>query len=356
MSRSFATTFAIGACLSALACSSGPRARDIAGERRPRAADLDASADGGRAVSGSGDVVPEAPPVIAQPVIVGKRPRVLTRASSRALAVDATNVYYGDADDDAVYAMPKAGGAAIRLARHAPVAGAFALEADTLTWIASPGDAVLRVPIRTSGDGGVPQPTTLRDHGIFSDVAALPNGDVFITEAIGAGGALIRVGGSGAPRIVPFEGSPRVVLADAAHAYVTTPSKIYRAPHVKGELETIATGFAFGSAELDDEFLYVVTEIDKARVVARLPKAGGPMQIVARDVRDAPIDVAGGEVFFFDAMKPQLRAAPVAGGAGRTVSQDEAFSTPTAIEVDAKTIYVAAGSRDSPAILAVDRR
>jgi hypothetical protein len=126
--------------------------------------------------------------------------------------------------------------------------------------------------------------------------------------------------------------------------------------HAKGELETIASGFAFGSADLDDAFVYVVTEVERARVLARLPKAGGPLTIIARDVRDAPIDVMGNEVFFFDATKRQLRAAPTAGGDSRVVAQDEAFSTPSAIEADTTTVYIAAGSRGSAAVLAVDRK
>lgn len=337
-------TLASSFALSTAGCTGGARARDVAGDRRARGVDGDATIEGGVETA-----VAEAPRQLAQPVAIGKKPRVFVQASSRALAHDAKNLYYGDNDDDGVFSIPKAGGTPVRLARHAPVAGALALDGDSITWIASPGDVVLRV----STSGG--QPTTLRDRGIFADVASV-SGDVFIAEAIGAGGALLRVTGATAARLVAFEGSPRVLLADATHAYVTTPTKVFRTPHVKGELETIATGVAFGSAESDDAFVYIVTEQDKARVVARFPKTGGPMSVVARDVRDGPIEIIGDELLYFDATKPQLRATRSSGGPARVVAESEAFAVVTALEADATTVYVATGSRERAAILAVDLR
>ena len=328
------------------ACSSGAtRPRDIAGDRRPRRDDADGSADGG-----ASGMVPEPPPVAVQPTVNANKPRLVARASTRALAVDATNIYYGDSEDDGIYAMPKAGGEAVRLARHAPVAGAMALDTDSITWIGSPGDAVYRIALR----GGV-QPTTLRDRGIFSDVATV-KGDVFIVEAMGAGGALLRVAGGASTRLAAIDGPPRTVMADATHAYVITPTKILRTPYPKGELETIATGTAFGSAEMDDAYIYVIAAVDHSRVVARFAKTGGPMTPLATGVRDGPLEVAGDDIVFFDAMRPQLRAVPKAGGATKVIVEDESLSGATAIEADGPTIYVATGSRETGTILAVERK
>jgi len=326
------------------ACSSGPRPRDVAGDRRSRRAQ-DASADADAANN-----VPEPPPVVVQPVVSGKKPRLVARATSRALAIDATNVYFGNSDDDGIYAVAKQGGAPIRLARRAPVAGAIAVDADSISWIASPGDAVLKLPLR---DGG--QPTTLRDRGIFSDVATA-TGEVFITEAMGAGGALLRVTGPTASRLVSFDGAPRAVMADSTHAYVVTPTRIFRTTHEKGALETIATGTAFAYPQMDDAFLYVVTEVQGTRVVARLAKAGGPLTTLARDVRDAPIEAEGADVLFLDAMRTQLRSVPKTGGEVRVVADDEAFAGVAAIVADPTTVYVATGARETGVIVAVDRR
>jgi hypothetical protein len=360
MTRSFrsrhSTTAALGAlgALGALAlfpplvsaCSGGAaRPRDIAGDRRPRRDDVDASTDGG--VAG---MVPAPPPVSVQPTVNVDKPRLVARASTRALAVDATNLYYGDSEDDGIYAIPKAGGGPVRLARHAPVAGAMALDADSITWIGSPGDSVLRVSLR----GGA-QPTTLRDRGIFSDVATA-KGEVFIVEALGAGGALLRVSAGATSRVAAFEGAPRAVMADATHAYVITPTKILRSPYPKGELETIATGTAFGSAEMDDTYIYVVAMVDRSRVVARVAKTGGPVTTLATSAGDGPLEVSGDDVLFFDAMRPQLRAVPKSGGASKLVVEDESLSSVTAIEADGRIVYIATSSRGTGTIVAAERK
>jgi hypothetical protein len=264
--------------------------------------------------------------------------------------VDATSLYYGDSEDDGIYALPKTGGDPVRLARHAPVAGAIALDAESITWIGSPGDAVLRIALRGGG-----QPTTLRDHGIFSDVAAF-GGEVFIAEAVGAGGALWRVpaGSATASRIAGLDGAPRSVMADATHAYVVTKAGIARASYPKGQVETLATGMAFGSAEMDDASIYVVAVVDKSRVVAKLAKSGGPVTALATGVRDGPIEVFGDDILYLDATRPALRAVPKNGGASRLVVEDESLSGATAIEADGQTVYVATGSAENGAIVAVD--
>ncbi len=318
----------------------------MAGDRRPRRVASDARGDAGAA-----DGIPEPPPERSRSDAAARgTARTFVRASTRALAVDATSLYYGNSDGDGIYAIAKSGGEPVRLARRAPVAGGIALEADSLAWVASPGDAVLRVGLQGGG-----QPTTLRDRGIFSGVASAGRG-VFITEAIGAGGALLRVTGATAARLATFEGAPRSVLADATHAYVITPTKVFRTPHVKGEFETIATGVAFASAQLDETHVYVVTEIDNVRVVARTPKTGGALTVVASDVRDAPIAIEGGEVLFFDASRPQVRAVATGGGEPRVIFRDDSMAAPTAIAADSTSVFVATGARESGVILTAPRR
>jgi len=326
-----------------LGCRSGGRPRDAAGERRVRGQQGDAGAE---AVND----VPEAPRAEPQAPVAAKKARLFTRASARALAIDGTNIYYGDSENDAIYAAAKAGGEPVRLARHAPVAGAIAVDADSIIWIASPGDAVLKLPLT----GGV-QPTTLRDRGIFSDVA-LADGDAFITEALGGGGALIRVTGATAARLAAFDGPPRAVMADKSFAYVLTPTKVYRTPHERGDLETLATGEGFAHPQMDDAFVYVSCDVAKVRVIARIPKAGGPLIAIARDVRDTPFEVSGGEVLYLDAVRPQVRVVSVAGGDVRIVLEDEVLSSATSLVADDRTIYAATGSRESGAIVAIDRR
>jgi hypothetical protein len=335
------TTLALVVSLGA-ACGAGPHARDVAGDRRP--------SDGGQP---SNAAIPDAPRAATVPSPSAKRPRLFARAAAHSLAIDARRVYYGDSENDAIYAADKAGGEPVRLARHAPVAGAISVADDSVVWIASPGDAVLRMSLRRSAEGG--QPTTLRERGIFSDVATA-NGDVFITEAVGPGGALLRVSGATASRLASFEGAPRALVADGKSAYVITPTRILRAPHEKGDLETLATGAGFANPQIDEGFVYVLAEVDRVPVIARVPKAGGPLTTIARDVREAPFEVADGEVLFFDASRPQIRAVSVAGGVPRVILEDEVVAAATTLVADAATVYVATGSRESATIVAVDRR
>ena len=119
---------------------------------------------------------------------------------------------------------------------------------------------------------------------------------------------------------------------------------------------TLATGSGFSNPQLDVEFIYFVAEVDKVRVIARVPKTGGAMTTVVHDVRDEAIELEAGELFFFDAARPQLRAVRSRGGNARVVLEDERLSTGTAIAADATTVYVAVGAGESGAILAVDRR
>ncbi len=341
-----ATACAALACALVAAAGCGAaRSRDYAGEGRPRRGGADPS---GAAGTSSADMVPAAPPPIVES-IAPARPRVVVRADARAIAVDASHLYYGDAAEDGVFAVPKAGGEPVRIARRAPVAGALALDGTTIAWIASPGDVVLRAPVA----GGAA--TSLRDRGIFADVVSVGS-DVFIAEAIGGGGALTRVTGATASKLTAFDGAPRCVLADEAAAYLVTPTKIFRVPRTRGEVTTVATGAGFDSAQLAGEQLYVVMRDGDARVVGRVPKTGGTMTTIARDVRDAPIDVEGEQLLYFDAALPQLRTVRLSGGPPRVLAEDEALLSPTSLAADRTTAYVGTGAREAAAVIAIERR
>ena len=323
-----------------LACSSRPRTRDVVARR---AGDPDAGPPPESTVAPPPTPQPVAPPPAATKL------RLVTRASCRALAIDDARVYFGNNDDDAVFSVKKEGGEPVRLARRAPVAGALAIEGGHLTWIATPGDIVLRVPV---GGGN---PTTLRERGIFADVA-MQGSDVYIAEIVGAGGDITRVSGATAARIASVEGGPRAIAVDAKHVYVATSSKLVRAPRERGEVETLATGPGFDSPVLDDEAVYAVAATAVGtRQLLRIAKSGGEPKAIASDVRAAPIAEGGGEILYFDASRPALLAEPSRGGEPRLVAQDDALARPSAIAADATSIYVATGEREDGAIHAVPR-
>lgn len=331
-------------------CTGGGPA-DRAGDRlhggRP---DKDQGQDGGTRVPDPGTSAK----VPAQPPPAGARPKLLVKAEARALALYSTNVVYGDTVEDGVFVIPKTGGEPKRLARRSPISHTFAIDNEEISWVASPGDAVLKASLHT----GV-FPTTIRDRGIFADVAAT-RGDIFVNEVIGAGGALTRITGPTAARLAAFDGPPRGLVVDASHAFIVTPTKIFRTPHVKGELETIATGADFEWPTLSGDRLYVVGEGDgfKRRAIFSIPKTGGTPTPIARDVRDAPIAIEGGELLYFDSARPQLRALVLSDpkGTPRIVAEDDALATATAIALDGATAFVGTGSKDAGAIVTIARK
>lgn len=320
----------------------------MAGERRPgsRTA-IPGATDAGAAVPS----VPPPPRAIAQPETRGAKTRVLVHAGARAIAVDADNLYYGDSEQDAVFAIPKAGGEPRRLARRAPVAGTFALDQDELAWVATPGDIVLRVNVKTEATA------TLHDKGIFSDVAA-GQGEFFITEVFGAGGAILRAGKGFTTKVATLDASPRAIVVSGDQLFVTTPQKLLRATRTRPDIEMLAIGTGFDNPQVGGDFVYVMaTEPESAgRTIARIPKAGGDLTPIVHDVRDAPMEVVGDEIFYFSGGRPQLRAIPVGGGNSRIVAEDEAFSYAAALAADETSIYVATGAGEDGLILAVPRR
>lgn len=328
----------------------GPGPADRAGDRLGGRHDKEHAADAGIPLP---DVATSAR-VPAPPAPAGARPRVLVKAEARAIALYGTNVVYGDTVEDGVFVIPKAGGEAKRIARRSPISRTFAIDNEEISWVASPGDAVLKASLHTGAF-----PTTIRDRGIFADVAAT-GGDVFISEVVGAGGALTRITGPTAARLAAFDGPPRGLVVDATYAYIVTPTKIFRTPHVKGELETIATGADFEWPALSGDQLYVLGhgEGPKRRAILAIPKAGGAPVAIARDVRDAPIAIEGGELLWFDASRPQLRALVLADpkAAPRIVSEDDVLATANAIALDSTTAYVGTGSKDAGAIVTIARK
>ncbi|MBS2016957.1 MAG: membrane lipoprotein lipid attachment site-containing protein [Deltaproteobacteria bacterium] len=336
-----------------LAACSGGGPVDRAGDRvrgRP-GAERDAG------VAEAGTTVPPLVPVPTapvQPAPLGARPRVLVKAEARALALHGANLIYGDTVEDGVFLVPKAGGEPKRIARRSPTSRTFAIDGEEIAWVASPGDAVLRASLQSSAF-----PTTLRDRGIFADVAA-NRGDVFVSEALGGGGALFRITGPTAARLTAFDGAPRGLLVDASHVFIVTATKILKTSHQKGDVETVASGTHVEWPALAGDRIFYVAQPEGAhrRALFVVPKSGGTPTLVARDVRDAPIAVEGTDVFWFDGSRPQLRAATIgdAQTPPRVVSEDPALATPSSIAVDTATVFVGTGSKEEGAVVAIARR
>jgi hypothetical protein len=287
--------------------------------------------------------------VLATPQSAGKKARILAHASARAIATNATHVFYGDAEDDTLFAVPKKGGDAVRIARRAPMPGALSVDGTTLAWIATPGDVIFRV----ATNGGTP--TTVRDRGIFTDVLA-GGGDVFFTEATGRGGSLTRVTGTTASRLATFEGSPRGIALDATHAYAATATKLVAVPRLRNEPHELAAAVGFASPQVDDHFVYATATVDGNHAVVRVAKTGGSLEVVVRDVRAAPIAIHNGTLAWFDGQKPLLLARVLATGGTRTLAEDAAFQEAVAITLDDDGAFIAAGDGADALVMAIDAK
>lgn len=298
--------------------------------------------------------------VSAVPAIAGARPQTLARTNSRAIAVDAAHVYFGSDSDDALFVIDKLvreNAEPKRLARHAPIHGALSYDAHdtTLAWIGSPGDAVFRV----SAAGGAP--STVRDRGIFTDVVS-SGGDVFITEAQGSGGVLTRVTGPTAARLASIEGTPHGIVVDGDQVFVATSSRLAATSRTRGSVKEIARGAGFESPQFDDGWVFA-TMVDpkqsRTRTLVRVAKTGGPLETLATGVRDAPIAVSQGVVYWFDAESGKLLAADARGttpATARLVSLDPVFEHVRALAVDDDGAFIAAGTGEDARIVVVSFR
>lgn len=343
-----AAVFALATSIPVVAC--GPsRTRDVAGDRVGRRW---GARDAGAAPTASGNDVPAPPPEEkSDEISTGPLPHVLARANTRALAADETRVYYGDAREDAVFAIDKEGGEPTRIARRAPVAGSLALDGGKLSWIASPGNVVLRTDLRTSTT------TTLKEGGIFVDVAA-SNGEVFIVEATGTGGTLHRVGSNGtAARLATFDALPRALAASKDDVVIATSTKLLRLPRSGGPVQTIASGAGFSSPQIEGEFVVVAANDASSSgvVIVRFPKQGGPAVRVGRADRRTPVHASAGELFFVAGGKPRLVAIAADRGRQRILSEADVLSNAIAMTADAEHVFVATSDGDDGLLLSIAR-
>jgi hypothetical protein len=315
----------------ALACACTPRRgpKDLGQERNPRS-EFDGAAIGtpGTTTRATVPAKPRASATI----------RVLARASARAIATSEAQIYFGDNEDDVLYAIAKAGGEPVRVARRAPMRDALVFDDGDLVWIASPGDTILRLP------SGATEPKVVRDRGIFTDVAV--DHDVFFTEASGSGGSLTRVTGFTTAVLTTFDGSPRGIATSTDHVYIATSTALLATTRQRGAIVVLAKGPAFSYPSLTDDAVVATVARDGVRDVVRVPKGGGSLETVAKGVRDAPIATKGNDVYWF--------AGEALYRNGNAVASDPRLAEPAAMAIDKNAIYVAVGHGESGLILAIE--
>lgn len=343
----------LGAVVALSLCSCGGRRPRDVDNSNPRSEFVDGPS--GSSARRDGGASPAH--VLATPTLAGRKPAALVSVDARAIALGSERIYFGDGAEDALVSLPKTGAASepTRTARRAPMPGALAVDERTnaIAWIPNPGDTVLRLAI------GSTSPSTIRDKGIFANVAA-SDGDVFVTEVQGDGGIVTRTTGSTTTRLGGFTGTPRGLTLDASSVFVATSSRLVAVTRTRSDVLELARGTGFGSPQVDTAFLYstAAEATSPARVVVRVRKTGGELTTVARDVRDAPIAVDHGFLYWFDASRPALLRAALGDAVeqGRVVTEDAALDHVEALAVDADAAYVAAGTGETARIVVVRLR
>jgi hypothetical protein len=264
--------------------------------------------------------------------------RVVADSSTRALAADKTRLYYGKAVDNSLYAIPKLGsGAPVVVGQPVPVE--IAAADGTVAWIGNPGDAVYRV-LRI-GD----VPAKLAEGKVFTSIAT-SRGDVYVTETSETRGLVRQLTGLTAGVLAELDGAPRSLALDEESLYVLDATTVYAVPRAGGKPRRLAAGGNdLARAQLDREFVYATAEVGTSRAVVRVSKRGGEMATVEYGVRDAPIAVYDGYVYYVSAADPAIRRVPRGGGASFVVAHDDALTEVTALVVDAGGLYVACRDR-----------
>jgi osmotically-inducible protein OsmY len=264
-----------------------------------------------------------------EPAVTGWR--VLSRASTRALATDEQRVYFGDERGGALFAVPKTGGE--RVAIGVPAPRDIVLDAGSVVWIGAPGNVVVRAP-QTGGPGAV-----IRDRGTFTALAA-DGPDVYVAEATGAGGTLSRITGPKATAAAVFDTPPRALVMDDTHVYVQTPRQILRVARASGEVGVVLLGAALSRLALDQEAIYTTDEVGPSRAIVRVPKLGGKAVVLEHALRDAPIARFGDDVYYFEQEQPTLRRVSAHGGASTIVARSDDLAQVTALAIDPSGIFV----------------
>jgi hypothetical protein len=169
-----------------------------------------------------------------------------------------------------------------------------------------------------------------------------------------------RISGESAARLASFDGSPRGIAVDGQQVYLATTSRLLAAPRQPGpggsqKVSELAAGASYANAVLDGRgWLYATARTDRTarHVIVRVKTTGSPVETVARDVRDAPIALHEGALYWFDAERPLLLASSE-GSPPRTVSDHPSFERPGALAVDDDGAFVATGDGEDSRILVV---
>ncbi|WP_437679756.1 hypothetical protein [Sorangium sp. So ce131] len=210
----------------------------------------------------------------------------------RAIALDATHVYWTHLDTDEIMKAPIAGGAAVTIAHGCPSYG-IAVNAANVYWTCTDPVGVFSAPL----GGGTPTllSTGLEEPlGIALDATSIYVGDSYAVRKL-------PIGGGEAEWLALGTGARRVQV-DATHVYWTNAdaSSVRKVPIAGGDDVVLASGY-FESHEvvLDATHVYWAN-LGDAPEIRRVPVDGGEPVVVIAGVAPRDLAVDGTSIYWTD--------------------------------------------------------
>jgi hypothetical protein len=145
-------------------------------------------------------------------------PTVLATGSQPSgIAIDATNLYWTDANAGKLMKMPLGGTVATPLATGLYNAGGLAVDATNVYWVGeNPGSGVGEVYKIAIGGGN---PTTLASTGQFPQYLAIDAASVYWTDAAAGTVDKVALAGGAVTPLATGQGSPRGIAVSAANVF-----------------------------------------------------------------------------------------------------------------------------------------
>jgi hypothetical protein len=111
---------------------------------------------------------------------------------------------------------------------------------------------------------------------------------------------------------LPGPGAPAAIAFDEA-LFVCTKGELYEVPYDGSPAAKRAEGVPCGALAFDAGYVYAASASD--RMLIRLPKAGGVVEVIAQGRAFGELAVIGERVFYLDREQHVLGSVPKAGGA-----------------------------------------
>lgn len=252
----------------------------------------------------------------------------------RALAVDATNIYWTNLSLGTVEKAPLTGGTPTTLASGQVQPSGIALYAGTLYWKDS-GGGIVSVPTT----GGTPTTLAVAYVGISGDVAADSTSVYWVDST-----HLMKLplsGGTPTTLATGWYNQDFGLTVGSANAYwVTGTGGVLSASIAGGAVTTLASGIASGQVGGNGTVLSVgannlYAAYESGSILA-VPLDGGALSTLASG-EGKPTDIAAGpsHVAWSNEVFPSVVVVPIAGGTPTTVASEHSLG----VAVDATRVY-----------------